>query len=206
MEWMRNLSRLLAPIPVFLILAACSDAPKTEKAKEPEKPPEPVTGRTAFQRVYPQARAWALDATPVSVRSVRLSTKPEKGKADAWESVFVSPSSGKSKTFTYSVVEAEGNLHQGVFAGIEEDYSRSSVIPFPLAAIRFDSDQAFDAAAEKSADYIKKNPDKRISYMLEQTRKFPDVTWRVIWGESVGSSNYSVYVDASTGKYLEKAY
>jgi hypothetical protein len=39
---------------------------------------------------------------------------------------------------------------------------------------------------------------------MEQTKRFPDVTWRVIWGESVGTSDYSVYVDATTGQYLER--
>ncbi len=194
-------------LPVFLLLSACSDAPKAEKAKEPEKPPEPVTGRQAFQRIYPQARTWALDATPLRLRSVRLSAKPEKGKADAWEVVFESPSLGRSKTYTYSAVEAEGNLHQGVFGLVDEAYSPSGPsVPFPIAAIKTDSDQAYDVAAEKSADYIQKNPGKPISYLLEQPRRFPNVTWRVIWGESVSSSDYSVFVDASTGKYLEKAH
>ncbi len=193
-------------LPFLLLLSACSDAPKTEKAKEPEKPPEPVTGRQAFQKMYPPARNWVLDATPLRVRSVRLSAKPQKGKADAWEAVFVSPSLGKSKTFTYSIVEAEGNLHEGVFAGLEESYSQGSSFPFSIAAIKTDSDQAYDAAAEKSADYIQKNPDKPITYLLEHTRRFPDLTWRVIWGESVSVSDYSIFVDASTGKYIEKAH
>jgi hypothetical protein len=189
-------------------LWACSDAPKVEKAKEPQKPPEPVTGRQAFQKVYPPARTWALDATPLQVRSVRLSAKPEKGKADAWEIVFVSPSQGKSKTYTYSIVEGEGNLHEGVFGGIEEGYSgpHGASSPFPIAAIKIDSDEAYDIAAEKSQDYIKKNPNKPITYILEQNRQFPDLTWRVVWGDSVSTSDYSVFVDASTGKYLEKAH
>jgi hypothetical protein len=194
-------------LPVLLLLSGCSDSPKTEKAKEPEKPPEPVTGRQAFQKMYPQARSWALDAAPLRLRSIRLSAKPQKGKADAWEAVFVSQPQGKSKTFTYSNVEAEGNLHQGVFAGLEEGYSaQGSSAPFSIAAIKIDTDQAYDVAAEKSADYIKKNPDKPVTYLLELTRRFPDVTWRVIWGESVSSSDYSVFVDASTGKYLEIAH
>lgn len=198
---MLNLSKLGTALGIFLLLAACSESPKTEKA------PEPLTGRQAFQRIYPQARAWAADATPLILRSVRLSAKPEKGKADAWEVTFASPSLGKSKTYTYSITEAEGNLHEGVFGAIEDSYSgHGETSPYPIAAIKIDSDQAYDVAAEKSADYIKKNPDKPISYILEQSRKFPDLTWRVIWGESVSSSNYSVYVDASTGKYLEKAY
>lgn len=198
----------LLVLPLLALLTACSDAPKTEKAKAPEKPPEPLTGRQAFQKMYPMARNWVLDAAPLRLRSVRLSAKPEKGKADAWEAIFVSQSLGKSKTFTYSIVEAEGNLHQGVFAGLEEGYSgpQGGAFPFPIAAIKIDTDQAYDAAAEKSADYIEKNPGKPITYLLEQTRRFPDVTWRVIWGESVSSSDYSIFVDASTGKYLEKAH
>jgi hypothetical protein len=194
-------------LPAMMLLTACSDAPNTEKAKAPEKPPEPVTGRQAFQKMYPAARAWDINATPLRLRSVRLSAKPEKGKADAWEAIFVSQSLGKSKTFTYSIVELEGNLHQGVFALLEEGYSpQGAASPFSIAAIKIDSDQAYDVAAEKSADYIKKNPDKPITYLLEQNRRFPDLTWRVIWGESVSTSDYSVYVDASTGKYLEKAH
>ncbi len=194
-------------LPLLILLSACSDASKTEVAKEPVKPPEPVTGRQAFQKMYPMARSWKLDAAPLRLRSVRLSAKPEKGKADAWEAVFISPPAGRSKTFTYSIVEAEGNLHQGVFAGLEEGYSAtSSAFPFSIAAIKIDSDQAYDVAAEKSAAYIQKNPNKPITYLLEQTRRFPDLTWRVIWGESVSSSDYSVFVDASTGKYLEIAH
>jgi hypothetical protein len=204
---MLKTSALQLLLPVLLLLSGCSDAPKTEKAKEPAKPLEPLTGRQAFQKMYPPARNWVLDATPLRVRSVRLSAKPEKGKADAWEAVFVSQSLAKSKTFSYSIIELEGNLHQGVFSGLEEGYSpQSASSPFPIAAIKIDSDQAYDVAAEKSAAYIKKNPDKPITYLLEQTRRFPDVTWRVIWGESVSSSDYSVFVDASTGKYLEVAH
>ncbi len=194
-------------LPFLMLLSACSDAPNTEKTKAPEKPPEPVTGRQAFQKMYPMARAWDFNAAPLRLRSVRHSARPEKGKADAWEATFVSQSLGKSKTFTYSITEAEGNLHQGVFALLEEGYTpQGAASPFPIAAIKIDSDQAYDAAAEKSADYIKKNPDKPITYLLEQTRRFPDLTWRVIWGESVSTSDYSIFVDASTGKYLEKAH
>ena len=157
--------------------------------------------------MYPAARNWAIDASPLRLRTVLLSAKPEKGKADAWEAVFVSQSLAKSKTFTYSIVESAGNLHQGVFAGLEEGYSlQGAASLFPIAAIKIDSDQAYDVAAEKSADYIKKNPNKPITYLLEQTRRFPDLTWRVIWGDSVSVSDYSVFVDATTGKYLEIAH
>ncbi len=195
-------------LPLALLLSACSEAPKTaETTKAPEKPPEPLSGRQAFQMMYPQARGWAPDAEPLELRSINLSqVKPEKGKAGGWQAIFVSPSLGKSRTYTYSAVEAEGNLHQGVFAGIAEDYAvgRGATSPFLPAALKTDSDEAYDTAAAKSQDYIKKNPDKVISYLLEQNKRFPDPTWRVIWGESVSSSDYSVFVDATTGMLLEK--
>ena len=188
----------------MLLLAACSEAPKTESAKKAEKPPEPVTGRQAFQMMYPQARRWAADAQPLQLQSINLSQVPaQKGKAGAWQAIFVSASRSKARTFTYSAVEAEGNLHEGVFGNIEEDApANPSSTPFEMAAIRIDSDQAYNTAAKKSQEYIQKNPKMPISFLLEQTKRFPDVTWRVIWGASVGPSEYSVFVDATTGALL----
>src|SRR5271163_2769516 len=59
-----------ASLAAILLLAGCSEAPKTETAKAPRKPPEPVTGRQGFQSMFPTARAWALDAQPIQLRSI----------------------------------------------------------------------------------------------------------------------------------------
>src|SRR5277367_6919992 len=81
-------------IGLVLSLAGCSDAPKTaEPPKEAAKPKpaEPLTGRQAFQRMYPQARAWAADAQPFQLKSIDLAdVKPQHGKAGAWQVIFVS--------------------------------------------------------------------------------------------------------------------
>lgn len=155
--------------------------------------------------MYPQARGWAPDAQPLEIRSVNLAqVKAGPGKAGAWQVIFVSASRGKAKTYTYSSIEGDGDLHEGVFGGIEEDYSpRSDEVPFPIVAIKIDSDQAYKTAAEKSAEYLKKNPAKPVMFLMAQTRRFPDVTWRVIWGDSVGTSDYSAFVDGTTGKLLQ---
>lgn len=193
---------------MIMLATGCTEAPKTEANKQAEKAPQPVTGRQAFQMIYPQARRWAPDAQPLELRSIDMAqVKPEKGKAGAWQAIFVSLSLGKSRSYTYSAVESEGNLHEGVFGGSEEGYSASgSSIPFEISAIRIDSDQAYDTAAKKSQAYIEKNPNKPISYLLEQTKRFPNVTWRVIWGQSVTTSDYSVFVDATTGSFLAVAH
>jgi hypothetical protein len=191
--------------PLLLFLSACSDAPKPAAEKAPPKPPEVLTGRQAFQRMYPQARGWAPDAQPLQIASLNLAeVKADPGKAGAWQVIFVSPARRKAKTYTYSAVEAE-NLHEGVFGGIEEDYTaRGDSSPFQIAAIKVDSDEAYKTAAAKSAEYLKKNPDKPVMFLMEQTKRFPDVTWRVVWGTSVGTSDYSVFVDGSTGQFLER--
>lgn len=193
-------------VPAFALLQACTEAPKEEaKKKEPEKPPEPVSGRKAFYQMYPSARAWALDAQPLQLNSIALpDVKTDKGKYGAWQASFVSPSKGKLKTFTYSVVEAGGNLHKGVFALHEESFSgtRGQAKPWLVAALKTDSDEVYETAMKKSVEYTKKHPDMPITFLLEYTNRFPQPTWRVIWGESVGTSSYSIFVDAATGEYL----
>ena len=76
-----------------------------------------------------------------------------------------------------------------------------------MAAVKIETDAAYKTAMEtpqsKAADYDKKNPGKPITVILEKTSKHPDPVWRIVWGESVGTSNFSVLIDASTGAYLE---
>jgi hypothetical protein len=202
---MRSITHLQWLAPLVLLLSACSD-PKTAEVKQPPKPPEVLTGRQAFQRMYPQARGWAPDAQPLQIRSINLAqVKADQGKAGAWQVIFVSLSRGKVKTYTYSAVEAEGNLHEGVYGGIVEDYTaRGDSAPFSMVAIKVDSDEAYKTAAEQSQEYIKKNPTKPVTFLMELGKRFADVTWRVVWGDSVGTSDYSVFVDGTTGKYLER--
>ena len=191
---------------LLMTLASCSEAPKTaQKAKEPEKPVEPVTGRYAFHQTFAAARTWSPDIEALKLNSINLpGVKHVDGKAAAWQVVFVSTAKQKSKSWTYSVIEAEGNLHKGVFAGLEENYAgpRGATKPFVIAALKEDSDQAFTVAAGKAADYMKKNPDMQIVYQLELSGRNPNPAWRVIWGDSVSHSNFSILVDASTGQYL----
>ena len=193
-----------------MLFSACSEEPKKAAEKAPPPPPpEPVSGSTAFFRMYTAARGWAADVQALGMNSINLpEVKREPGKAAAWQVMFVSPEKQRARPYTYSVIEAPGNLHKGVFAGNEEGWSgpRGPAKPFMMQALKIDSDAAYQTAlkkGKKAAEYIKANPDKSVVFLLEQTNKFPSLTWRVIWGESVGTSNYSVFVDASSGEYLE---
>ena len=192
-------------VPALLFSLACSESPREAKKKEPEKPPEPITGQKAFHQMYIAARMWAPDVQGLQCMSIHLPpVKSADGKYGAWQCSFVSPSRSKLKTFTYSVIEGGGNLHKGVFSLLEESFtgSRGQAKPWNTQALKIDSDEAYQAAIKKSADYIKKNPNMPVSFLLELTPRFPNTVWRVIWGESVNTSNYSIFVDASTGAYV----
>lgn len=199
--------RSIAVLLLVLLLMGCSETPPaSKKPAEPAKPPEPVTGQYAFYQMYGMARAWAPDVEGLQLRSLNLAeVKSAPGKAGAWEATFVSPSRRQSRTYTYSVVEAAGNLHKGVFAGLENPWSgpSSQAKPFPASAVKVDSDKAYEVALKHGADYAKKHPDMPISFLLQWTSRHPIPAWRVIWGESVSTSSFSVFVDCGAGTYLE---
>jgi hypothetical protein len=196
---------VLACSPALFLLGSCStEAP--QKAKEPEKPPEPVGAQYAFHQIFLTARTWSSDVLGMRMRDIPLtSVKPDGGKRGAWELTMVAPSKGKARTYSYSVV-TEGNIHEGVFAGLEEDYRgpQGQAKPWPIQALKVDSVKAYEIAVQHSAEYMKKYPDMPITFLLEQSRH-PFLTWRVIWGTSVVTSGHSIYVSATTGEFVERS-
>ena len=197
-------------IALLAILTACSDTPSPTVKKEPEKL-EPVTGQTAVYRMYQMARTWAPDSQVLKMQSMHLSEAKDgaPGTAPAWQAVFVSAAKSQSRSYTFSIVEGEANLHKGAFAGPEEGWRGPSDMDAPslMAAIKTDTDAAYKTAMlsahSHAAEYDKKFPGKPITVQLERTSKHPNPAWRIIWGESAGTSNFSVLIDASTGEYLE---
>jgi hypothetical protein len=188
-------------------MVGCSDAPKVTTApKEPAKP-ELITGQKAFWKMVPTARAWAQDCQILEVRSIPLTEmkSDNKGQFPAWQATFTSASKAASKVFTYSVIESP-SVHQGVFSGVEEGFTgkRGQATPFLVAAFKTDTDDAYQTAAKKSEEFLKKFPDTPVNFLLESTPRFPAPAWRLIFGESISASGYSVFIDATSGAFLEK--
>jgi hypothetical protein len=155
--------------------------------------------------MYGSSRIWAADSMPLTVRSLNApGIEPEPGKAGAWEVVFVSAMMGRARTYTWSAVEAEG-LHKGVFPGPQESWHAGPNQPFSPSLLKVDTPDALDAATEAAAPYLKK-PGKRppVSYLLlqETASRFPNPVWRVLWGGTISSAEYTVSVDAMTGKVV----
>jgi hypothetical protein len=190
-----------------LLWIACSEPPPPAAKKEPAKLAEPVSGQSALFKMYQKARTWSTDAQVLKLNSIHLADVPDApGKTGAWQATFTSANLGKMQTYTFSVVEEEGNLHEGVFGTGEQAWSGSEGVDtaFDMRAASIDSPAAYKTADEKAADYDQKHPGMPISFQLEKTKQFNNPVWRVIWGESVGTSSFSIYVDASTGTFLEK--
>jgi len=156
--------------------------------------------------MYQVARSWAPDAQVLRMRSVSIAdVAPVRGKSGAWEATFTSETKGRKRSYTYSVLETVDGPHKGVFAGQEESWSGPEGLsaPFVIAAVEIDTDAVYKTAEGKAAEYEKKEPGKPITWLLEKVRKYPNPAWRVVWGASVETSEFSVYVDASTGQWLE---
>ena len=200
--------KFFATLSLILLISSCSDT-STETKKEPEKPPAPVTAQSAFLYTYPAARAWAGDSLPVRIRSINLADVPsDSGKAGAWEISYVSAVGHEAKIYTWSAIEASETLHKGIFAGKPEEWNGTSgqQKPFMASDFHIDSPKALETATEAAKTYIEKPGTKpAINFLLEFTPRFPDPVWRVMWGESAGSAEFTVFVDASTGKVVGKA-
>jgi hypothetical protein len=201
------MNKKLILISAFALLSAgCSDTPKDTAQKSTEKAvsAQPVTGQSALFKIYQVARTWAPDVEIVRMNTIPMSEVPEiPGKSGAWEALVSSESKGLRKSYTYSVVESVGNLHEGVFGGAQEPASQGPrTAPFLIGGVKVDTDAAYNTAKPKAAEYEKKAANKRISFLLEMNPKYSNPVWRVIWGDSVGTSGFSVLIDATTGEYL----
>ena len=145
---MRKLLATATAAMAVLLLAACSEAPKTSATeiktkteaapKEPPSPAGPVPAKTAFYEMYKPARAWAPDFALLSMASKELPGIPsEGGKFGMWTGVFVSPSRGEARTYTYSVVDSGAAIHKGVDDEGGQAWSGPTAASRPLKEKKF---------------------------------------------------------------------
>jgi len=192
--------RELIALAPALLLPSCSSGPPVPVT--PEKPAVPLTGLHALYEMSTLAGAWAQDLQILRYSSINISeVQHQDGKAAAWQVVFVSQALAKSRTYTSSAYEASATLHKGIFPDAPQEWSGDGR-PFLLAALKVDTDKAWETALQHGKDYNSKNPNTPISYTLGMERG-TDPVWRVIWGLSAGESSFSVLVDAYTGDFAQ---
>jgi hypothetical protein len=193
-------------IAALAVLAGCTSEPPKPPEKPQPKPPEYLTARAGFQKVYIAARAWGRDAQPFRLQSqATADAKGHDGKAAVWRTGFASPIGRGVKPFAWSGVDSPDAPARGVSAGVEDNYnpSNSSTQVFDAAFLKIDSDKAVEAAQKHGGDKIlEKNPDIPVIYLLDWSRPESKLIWHVIYGDSRDSAKLVVDVDATTGDFL----
>ncbi len=203
---MRKRLSVTAAIMAALVLAACTEAPKTNEAsrdaapKKEEAPAGPVTAKTAFYEMYKTARAWAPDFMLLNMDSNEVpGIASDGGKFGMWTAVLVSPSRNEARSFTYSVVNSGTDIHKGVDVAPAQSWSGATPASRPFQTMDFtiDSDAAYKTAFAKAESWVKQHPDKKVAFTLGNASRFPTPVWYIVWGTK--SAGYSVFVSATTG-------
>jgi hypothetical protein len=186
---------------VLLSLAAisgCTSEPTPQEQKP--QPPELVTGRSAFQKLYISAHGWASDAKPYQLESqVFDDYQGQDGKAPVWRAAFGSEMQRSSKPYVWSGVDSPDAPSRGVTPGVQDNYLPGNA--FDVNFIKVDSDKAYDVAQKHGGDKITATP---VIYLLAWEPGENKLVWHVIYGTGRNDAKLVVDVDASSGEFLRK--
>jgi len=191
---------------VSLLNGCDSGGNKPSESENAPKPPDLITARSAFQKLYVAARGWNADAKPYRLEATVTSEgNGHDGKWAVWRASFASATMRSEKSFTWSGSNASGAPERGVNPGIEDSYSatNSSTQVFDMAFLKIDSDQAFATAQQHGGDKIlEKEPDTPVFYICDWNHNTNALVWHVIYGASREAAKLTVAVDASSGIFI----
>ena len=175
-------------------------------AKPAVKEAQYDTGRTAFQRMFVAARAWAPDVRPFRLQSQFTADAPTAdGKAGLWRASFASPSRRLMKLFVWSGLVGPDAPEQGISFSAEDSWSptNSSTLPFDIAFLKVDSDKAYEVAQQNGGEKLtKKDPKQPVTFMLSWDATKNQLVWHVLYGENPSDANLRIAVDATSGSFL----
>ena len=203
----RGMSVLAAALVVLALLAGCDSNTATAPQAKPEpKPPEQLTGRAAFQKVFIAARNYAADVKPFRIESTPSTDgNGRDGKSAIWRASFASAIQHGVKPFFWSGSNAPDAPSRGVSPGNEDTYnpSNASTQIFDVAFLKVDSDQAFAEAQKQGGDKVlEKDPTTPVIYICDWNHNTNQLIWHVIYGASRETAKLTVAIDASTGMFV----
>ena len=192
---------------ILALLAACdSNTAKPPQAQSEPKPPELLTARAAFQKVFIAARNYAADVKPFRIESTPSSDgNGQDGKSAIWRASFASATQHGVKPFFWSGSNAPDAPSRGVSPGNEDVYNpgNASTQIFDVAFLKVDSDQAFAEAQKHGGDKVlEKDPATPVIYVCDWNHNTNQLIWHVIYGVSRETAKLTVSVDATTGEFI----
>jgi hypothetical protein len=201
---MKKLALLILVMLAFL--AGCSSEPPKPAEKPQPKPPEFLTGRSAFQKLYISARGWARDAQPFRLESqLTAGSTDHDGKCVVWRAAFASPLQRNVKPYFWAGTDAADAPSRGVSPGTEDSYNpgNSSTQVFDIGFLKVDSDKAFEVAQQHGGEkLLEKAPDTPVLYLVSWSRLSNGLVWEVSYGANRDSAQLNVDVDATTGEFI----
>jgi hypothetical protein len=185
---------------ILLSLAVISGCTSQPPQQEQKQPPEFLTGRSAFQRMYVAAHGWAGDARPYQLQSqVFGDAKGTDGKAAIWRAAFASAAQHSSRQYVWSGVDSADAPSRGVTPGSPDSYTPGNT--FDVNFLKIDSDKAYEVAQKHGGDKIAGSP---VTYLLEWEPGENHLLWHVIYGSSRNDAKLVVDVDATTAEFNRK--
>jgi len=197
-----------AALAAILALLVSCDSSKTNAppAKPEVKPPELLTGRSAFYKTFIAARNYAADVKPFRIESTPSSeSNGQDGKSTIWRASYASAAQHGVKPFFWSGSNLPDAPSRGVSPGNEDVYnpSNASTQIFDPAFLKIDTDQAFTEAQKHGGDkLLETDPTTSVLYICEWNHNTNQLIWHVIYGSSRETAKLAVSVDASTGLFI----
>jgi hypothetical protein len=190
----------------LLMLVGCSSEPSKPAEKPQPKPPDFLTGRAAFQRLYAAARGRSVDAQPYRLESqITADAKGQDGKSAVWRASFASTSQRSTRPYVWSGEESSDAPARGISPGNEDSYNpnNSSTQVFDMGFLKVDSDKALAAAQKHGGDkLLEKKPDTAVWYVLDWNRPTNELLWHVIYGSDRDNAALRIDVSATSGEYV----
>ena len=184
----------------ILFLTACSEPPK-ESSGSSSTPGAPVSGKTAFWPMYTSAYKWSSDMVPIKLESKEApGSKSDPGKSGTWTATFGSVGRREAVVITYAIAAQPPEIVKGVNVGHPFPWAGPTheALAFQSSDLSVDSDAAYKTASTQASAWLKKHPDKEVSFALGNSSRFSGPVWYVLWGDN--KNGYSVFIDAKTGQ------
>lgn len=192
---------------LIMLFSACNSSPeKPAETKQEPKPPELLTGRSAFYKTFIAARSYAADVKPFRIESIPSSDgNGLDGKSAIWRCSFASATQKGVKPYFWSGSNAPDAPPRGISPGNEDVYnpSNASTQEFDVAYLKIDTDQAFTEAQKHGGEkLLAKDPSTPVLYICDWNHNTNELTWHVIYGASRETAKLTVAVNASTGAFI----
>ena len=139
------------------VLTGCSSQPSGPAEKPQPKPPEFLSGRSAFQQLYVAAHGWKHDAQPFRLESQATpDSNGQDGKSAVWRASFASAAGHTLKPYVWSGTSSPDAPDRGVSPGSENNYNpeNASTLVFDIAYLKIDSDDALKVAQAHGEQFV----------------------------------------------------